>query len=92
MAGLRGAGLRTFVPEATYFATVDIASVEPDGDGMSFCRSLPARCGVVAIPSQVMYLDPSEGRTFVRFACCKQLDVLDEAATRLATLGAGGGS
>jgi len=92
VAGLRGAGLRTFVPEATYFATVDIASVEPDGDGMSFCRSLPGRCGVVAIPSQVMYLDPSEGRAFVRFACCKKLDVLDEAASRLAALRSGGGS
>lgn len=83
VAGLQGAGLPTFVPEATYFATVDIAAIEPDGDGMSFCRSLPGRCGVVAIPSQVMYLDPAAGRSFVRFACCKRLDVLDEAAERL---------
>ena len=66
VAGLRAAELTTFVPEATYFATVDIRSVEPDGDGLSFCRALPARCGVVAIPSQVMYLDPAEGRSFVR--------------------------
>jgi len=86
VAGLRAAELTTFVPEATYFATVDIRSVEPDGDGLSFCRALPARCGVVAIPSQVMYLDPAEGRSFVRFACCKRLEVLDEAAERLAKL------
>jgi N-succinyldiaminopimelate aminotransferase len=85
--GLRGAGFATFVPEATYFLTVDIRSLEPDGDGMAFCRSLPARCGVVAIPSQVMYLEPEFGRPFVRFACCKRLDVLEEAAERLAKLG-----
>jgi N-succinyldiaminopimelate aminotransferase len=53
---------------------------------MGFCRSLPARCGVVAIPSQVMYLEPEFGRPFVRFACCKRLEVLDEAAERLAKL------
>lgn len=84
--GLRGAGLTTFVPEATYFATVDISSLEPDGDGMSFCRSLPGRCGVVAIPSQVMYLDPAAGRNLVRFACCKRLEVLAAAAERLRSL------
>jgi N-succinyldiaminopimelate aminotransferase len=86
VAGLSGAGLTTLVPEGTYFVTVDIRTVEPDGDGMGFCRSLPARCGVVAIPSQVMYLEPEFGRPFVRFACCKRLEVLDEAAERLAKL------
>ena len=74
------------MPEATYFATVDIRSIEPDGDGMDFCRALPGRCGVVAIPSQVMYLEPEFGRPFVRFACCKRLEVLDEAAERLLKL------
>ncbi len=86
VAGLREAGFTTMSPEATYFATVDIRSVDPDGDGMAFCRSLPARCGVVAIPSQVMYLEEEIGRPFVRFAFCKRLDVLDEAAERLAKL------
>jgi len=85
--GLRAAGFTTFVPEATYFATVDIRSIEPDGDGLDFCRALPGRCGVVAIPSQVMYLQPELGRHYVRFACCKRLDVLDDAAERLAKLG-----
>ena len=84
--GLRAGGFTTFVPEATYFTTVDIRPVQPDGDGMAFCRSLPHRCGVVAIPSQVMYLEPEFGRPLVRFACCKRLDVLDEASERLAKL------
>ena len=53
--GLRAAGFTTFVPEATYFTTVDIRPIQPDGDGMAFCRSLPARCGVVGIPNEVFY-------------------------------------
>ena len=43
VVGLRAAGFETFVPEATYFTTVDIRPVQPDGDGMAFCRTLPER-------------------------------------------------
>jgi N-succinyldiaminopimelate aminotransferase len=86
VAGLVAAGFSTYVPEATYFVTVDIRPVQPDGDGMAFCRALPERGGVVAIPNEVIYARPEHGRHLVRFACCKQLDVLDEAAGRLAGL------
>ena len=86
VAGLKAAGFGTYVPEATYFTTVDIRPIQPDGDGMAFCRSLPARCGVVAVPNEVFYARPEHGRHLVRFACCKGLGVLDEAAKRLATL------
>ncbi len=85
-AGLQAAGFTTYVPEATYFTTVDIRPVQPDGDGMAFCRSLPQRCGVVAVPNEVFYARPEHGRHLVRFACCKRLDVLDAAADRLAGL------
>lgn len=88
VAGLQSAGFVTFVPEATYFTTVDIRPVQPDGDGMRFCRSLPERCGVVAVPNEVFYARPEHGRHLVRFACCKALPVLDEAARRLARLNA----
>ena len=80
VAGLDAAGFETFVPEATYFTTVDIRPVDPAGDGIAFCRSLPERCGVVAIPNEVFYARPEHGRHLVRFACCKRLSVLDEAA------------
>ncbi|MET0324117.1 MAG: aminotransferase class I/II-fold pyridoxal phosphate-dependent enzyme [Ilumatobacteraceae bacterium] len=86
VAGLRAAGFTTYVPEATYFTTVDIRPVQPDGDGMAFCRSLAERCGVVGIPNEVFYARPEHGRHLVRFACCKRLEVLDDAAARLATL------
>jgi N-succinyldiaminopimelate aminotransferase len=84
-AGLRAAGFDVFVPEGTYFATVDIRPVGAD-DGVAFCRSLPERCGVVAVPSSVFYEDPATGAHLVRFAFCKRVEVLEEAAERLARL------
>ena len=50
-----------------------------------FCRKLPATCGVVAIPNEVFYARPEFGRHMVRFAYCKQLSVIDEAAAALAS-------
>ncbi|QYG91404.1 pyridoxal phosphate-dependent aminotransferase [Iamia sp. SCSIO 61187] len=84
--GLRAAGFAVVDPQATYFTTVDVRPVRPDGDGMALCRELPALCGVVAVPNEVFYARPENGRHLVRFACCKQDDVLDEACRRLATL------
>jgi N-succinyldiaminopimelate aminotransferase len=86
VAALRTAGFTTYLPEATYFTTVDIRPVDAAGDGMAFCRTLPERCGVVAIPNEVFYARPEHGRHLVRFACCKRLEVLDEAARRLAAM------
>jgi N-succinyldiaminopimelate aminotransferase len=86
--GLADAGLPVISPEATYFATVDVRGVQPDGDGLAFCRSLPERAGVVAIPTVVFY-DPAHahlGRHLVRFAFCKSDAVLGDAVERLGRL------
>lgn len=85
-AGLQAAGFTAFKPEATYFTTVDIRPIRADGDGIAFCLALPEAVGVVAIPNQVFYANQQHGRHLVRFACCKKLDVLDEAVERLAKL------
>ena len=89
--GLRDAGLPVVSPEATYFATVDVRGVQPDGDGLAFCRALPARAGVVAVPSGVFYTPQHAalGRHLVRFAFCKGDAVLGEAVERLARMGQG---
>ncbi len=81
--GLANAGLTVFPSSGTYFVTVDIRSVRPDGDGMAYCRELPHTHGVVAIPNEVFYVNKSEGRHLVRFAFCKRPEVLDEAVARL---------
>ena len=86
VAGLEAVGFTTYRPEATYFTTVDIRPIDPAGDGMAFCRALPERCGVVAVPAEVFYARPEHGRHLVRFACCKRLDVLDEGIRRLKEL------
>jgi N-succinyldiaminopimelate aminotransferase len=86
--GLTDAGLPVISPEATYFATVDVRPVQPDGDGLAFCRALPERAGVVAVPTVVFY-DPAHvdlGRHLVRFAFCKSDEVLGEAVERLRRL------
>jgi N-succinyldiaminopimelate aminotransferase len=81
-AGLAEAGFEVFRPAGTYFVTADIRPLG-GSDGMTFCRTLPARCGVVAVPNSVFYDDQEAGRHLVRFAFCKRLEVLDEAVTRL---------
>ena len=85
VTGLRGVGLEVFVPEGTYFVTADVRPLGYD-DGVTFCRELPRRAGVVAIPTQVFYDDVEAGRPLVRFAFCKRDEILDEAITRLARL------
>jgi len=87
-AGLAPAGLAVYRPAATYFITTDIAPLG-ERDGLEFCRALPQRCGVVAVPNSVFYDDQAAGRTQVRFAFCKKDEVLAEAAARLQALRSG---
>ncbi len=77
--GVRAAGLVPLVPQGTYFINVDVGE-----DAAAFCRALPARCGIVGIPTGVFYDDPTAAPTLVRFAFCKRDAVIDEAAARLA--------
>ncbi len=83
--GLDRAGFDVYRPAGTYFVTADIRPLG-EVDGMAFCRDLPARCGVVAIPNQVFYADPDRGRHLVRFTFCKREEVLEEAVARLQKL------
>ncbi|MFF2958508.1 pyridoxal phosphate-dependent aminotransferase [Streptomyces sp. NPDC057963] len=84
-AGLRAAGFDIYQPQGTYFITTDITPFGEE-DAYAFCRALPERCGVVAIPNSVFYDDPDVGRSQVRFTFCKKDDVLQEAAGRLRRL------
>ncbi len=81
--GLAAAGLAPRRSEGTYFTTTDISHLGWD-DGREFCLALPERAGVVAIPTQGFYDDTEAGRQLVRWAFCKQPDVITEGARRLA--------
>ncbi|MFF5510694.1 pyridoxal phosphate-dependent aminotransferase [[Kitasatospora] papulosa] len=81
-AGLTEAGFEVYEPAGTYFVTTDIRPLGVT-DGFAFCRALPERCGVVAVPNAVFYDHREQGAPFVRFAFCKRTDVLTEAVSRL---------
>ncbi|MEU6974604.1 MULTISPECIES: pyridoxal phosphate-dependent aminotransferase [unclassified Streptomyces] len=83
--GLAAAGFGVHRPAGTYFVTTDIRPLG-ETDGFAFCRALPERAGVVAIPNAVFYDHREEGAPFVRFAFCKRVEVLQEAVDRLKRL------
>jgi N-succinyldiaminopimelate aminotransferase len=83
--GLAELGFDVFVPQGTYFVTTDIRPLGYE-DGVDFCRELPARAGVVAIPHEVFYDNKDVGKPLVRWAFCKRDEVLDEALDRLRKL------
>jgi N-succinyldiaminopimelate aminotransferase len=71
-------------PQGTYFANVDVGT-----DAVEFARELPYKAGVVAIPTSVFSTEPERLRPYLRFAFCKRLPVIDEAARRLRRAAAG---
>ncbi|MET8454968.1 MULTISPECIES: pyridoxal phosphate-dependent aminotransferase [Streptomyces] len=84
-AGLAEAGFGVFRPAGTYFVTTDIRPLG-ESDGFAFCRGLPERAGVVAVPNAVFYDHRDAGAPYVRFAFCKRIPVLEEAVGRLKAL------
>ncbi|ONI68112.1 aminotransferase [Kribbella sp. ALI-6-A] len=83
--GLEALGFGVHRPQGTYFVTTNIRPLGHT-DGVEFCRMLPERTGVVAIPHQVFYDNVDAGRPLVRWAFCKQREVLEEALNRLTKL------
>lgn len=84
-SGLRAAGFEVSVAAGSYFTVADAAPLGAT-DAAEFCRTLPDRAGVVAIPltAFVGASRRAEYATLVRFAACKRVSVLEEAASRLA--------
>lgn len=85
--GLTDAGFDVHPVGGTFFMMADISPLGFDGDGYEFCRRLPERAGVAAIPAQVFYDDPSSAANLVRFCFGKRPEVLTEATRRLARMG-----
>ncbi|MBT2501493.1 aminotransferase class I/II-fold pyridoxal phosphate-dependent enzyme [Curtobacterium sp. ISL-83] len=86
-AGLLAADFDVMRPDGGYFVIADTA---PLGfkDARAFCLELPSVAGVVGVPVTA-FVRPEHApgyRSLVRFAFCKRLGVLEDAAARLATL------
>lgn len=77
-------GFHVAPPQAGYFVVADAAPLGVT-DAAQWCRELPQRAGVAAIPVSAFH-DPGTpaARTLVRFACCKSEAVLREGLRRLA--------
>lgn len=84
-AALLDAGFDVHRSEATYFVCADPRPLGID-DGIEFCRSLPGRIGVAAVPVSVFADDKDPWNHMVRFAFAKRDDVIAEAAERLRRL------
>lgn len=80
-AGLADIGFDVATPSGTYFANADIRPLGFDDD-VAFCRMLPERVGVAAVPLSA-FLVEGGARHMVRFAFPKGEATLDEAVRRL---------
>ena len=87
--GLEEVGFGVRRPAGTYFVLADIRPLGYEDD-VDFCRELPGRVGVAAVPPTSFYLNREAGRHLVRFAFCHGAPVLDEAVRRLRRLAGGG--
>ncbi len=84
-AGLADIGLDVFTPAGTYFVQTDIRPLGFDDDA-EFCRMLPEKAGVAAIPTSAFYSRPGGGKHLVRWAFCKSMPVIEAALERLQAL------
>ena len=85
VGGLRDVGMDVFEPQGTYFVTADVAPLGFD-DGFEFCRTMPAKIGVAAVPNAAFYLDPRRGQSLVRFGFCKTDEAIAQGIERLQAL------
>lgn len=85
LSGLEAIGMEAYRPQGTYFV---LADHRPFGfeDDVSFVNHLITETGVAAIPPSAFYHVSDEGRNLVRFAFCKDDDVIDTAVAKLASL------
>ncbi len=75
-------GFKVFIPEGTYYVMADITSMGFEDD-LAFCRMLPDKAGVAAIPCSFFYDHRGQGRELVRFCFCKKDETLVEGIRRL---------
>ncbi|KAB1503591.1 pyridoxal phosphate-dependent aminotransferase [Corynebacterium sp. 320] len=78
---LEECGLDAYVSHGTYYVIARIP--ERFKDDVEFCRFLVEEVGVAAIPVSAFSDHTEQWKRFVRFACCKRDEVLDQAIERL---------
>lgn len=79
---LRELGFRVLQPQGTYYVVADITPLGFQDD-LEFCRMLPEKAGVAAIPCSVFWKDRRRGRHLIRFCFAKKEETLREGMERL---------
>ncbi|WP_420752566.1 pyridoxal phosphate-dependent aminotransferase [Rhodococcus sp. O3] len=82
---LTDAGFGVLDSAGTYFVCADVTPIGVT-DAVEFCRGLPQRIGVAAVPVSAFVDHPERWNHLVRFAFCKRDEVLAEGVRRLRTL------
>jgi N-succinyldiaminopimelate aminotransferase len=85
VSALKDSGFRCTTPAGTYFAIADYRGIS-DLDDVAFCDWLIQKVKVAAVPLSAFYSDQSRASRevgHVRFAFCKGMNTLEEAASRL---------
>jgi aminotransferase len=83
--GLIAAGFQCESPEGAYYILADFSALSDLPDD-AFAHWLTVEVGVAPVPGSSFFSRPEMGRTLVRFAFCKSLDVLRAAAERLSAI------
>jgi len=88
VGALIDAGFECQSPEGAYYVLADFSSLS-DLDDTAFAIWLSREVGVTPVPGS-SFFGPGGGQNLVRFAFCKTVDVIEEAAKRLRDIKRGG--
>ena len=88
VGALKKSGFRVWEPRGAYYIMAEITGLT-DLDDVDFVDWMIRNIGVAAVPGSSFYHRPEMGRHLIRFAFCKTMDLLKEAAHRLERLRAG---
>jgi aminotransferase len=83
--GLRQAGFSCRCPSGSYYLLADFSQLSelPDDE---FAIWLTREIGVASVPGSSFCSNPTDGRTQIRFAFCKTIEMLEAASERLRSL------
>ena len=85
VGALKDSGFRVWKPRGAYYIMAEITGLT-DLDDVHFVDWMIRNIGVAAVPGSSFYHRPERGRHLIRFAFCKTMDLLKEAAHRLERL------
>jgi aminotransferase len=82
VSSLLDSGFRCRAPQGAYYVLADFSPLSAEDD-VTFAKRLARDGGVATVPGSSFFSEAARGRSLVRFAFCKKLETLEEAARRL---------